>query len=98
MKKRQFIKSIERVADEAQQLIDAEFAKCDDHPPPGSALDQNGLRDGKDIVLDYIAHNEGGIALDHLIYMIYETGITLSQESKTLISDLAQDMQIELPF
>ena len=54
----QIHKYIEQAADEAQRLLDVEFAKCNNQPSPGSALDQAGLRDGKEIVVDYLSHGE----------------------------------------
>ncbi len=46
-------------------------------PAPGSTLDQEGLRNGKEIVSDYFTHGEVGLALEHLVYMIIETGIEI---------------------
>lgn len=48
-------------------------ARGDDHP-----LSQPGLEDGEGIVLDYLAHGEAAVALDHLLYMISEPPLTLS--------------------
>lgn len=39
----------------------------DDHP-----LAQAGLENGGEIVLDYVDHNEAGLAFEHLLYMINE--------------------------
>lgn len=44
-----------------------------DHP-----LAQPGLREGSEIVRDYLAHGEAGVALDHLLYMLQEPPLTLS--------------------
>lgn len=57
------------VLDEVATLMSAEYAQLgplpDDHP-----LAQSGLENGAEIVLDFIAHGEAGVALDHLLYMI----------------------------
>ncbi|RMT60587.1 hypothetical protein ALP45_02093, partial [Pseudomonas coronafaciens pv. atropurpurea] len=46
-------------------LTSAEYAQLgplpDDHP-----LTKSGLENGAEIVLDYIAHSETGVPLDHL--------------------------------
>jgi len=68
---------IETVAKEAQGKLDGMF-KTVGTPEPGSALDQYGLRDGEEIILDYLRHNEWGVAFEHLIYMITETDIELT--------------------
>lgn len=83
MNLQQIHKYIEQAADEAQRLLDAEFAKCNNQPTPGSALDQAGLRNGKEIVINYLSHGEPGVALEHLVYMVQETGIAISEETRS---------------
>jgi hypothetical protein len=46
--------------------------------PPDSPLDQAGLRDGFNIVNDYVDHSERGVAFEHLIYMITESDLVLA--------------------
>ena len=50
-------------------------------PPPGSALDQLGLRDGGDRVNEYLAYGEPELALEHLVYMISEAGLPISAQT-----------------
>lgn len=68
------------VLDEVSTLMSAEYAQLgplpDDHP-----LAQSGLENGAEIVLDYIAHGEAGVALDHLFYMIKEPPLAISARS-----------------
>ncbi|MEZ6116843.1 MAG: hypothetical protein R3C28_09760 [Pirellulaceae bacterium] len=45
---------------------------------PAPRLDQAGLRDGGEIVVDYLFHGEAGVAFDHLLYMISEPDLVLS--------------------
>ena len=92
----QIHKYIEQAADEAQRLVDTEFTKCNNQPSPGSALDQAGLRDGKEIVMDYLSHGEPGVALEHLVYMVKETGIAISEETRNYIHDAASAMQMKV--
>jgi hypothetical protein len=51
-----------------------------DHP-----LSQEGLRNGHEIVLDYLDHNEPGVAYEHLLYMISEPPLLISEECFDLI-------------
>lgn len=68
------------VLDEVSTLMSAAYAQLspvpDDHP-----LAQSGLENGAEIVLDYIAHGEAGVALDHLLYMIKEPSLAISARS-----------------
>ena len=92
----QIHKYIEQAVDEVQRLLDVEFAKCNNQPSPGSALDQAGLRDGKEIVMDYLSHGEAGVALEHLVYMVKETGIAISEETRNYIRNAASAMQMKV--
>ena len=47
-------------------------------PVPGSALDQGSLIDGDEVVEDYLRHGEPGVALEHLVYMIWEADLPIS--------------------
>lgn len=81
------------MANEAQALIDKEIVKCGGQPEEESSLNQLGLRDGKEIVLNYIKYGEAGLALEHVLYMVSETGIILSEESQKRLSALASAMR-----
>lgn len=70
---------IRRAADEAQRQLDALYASG--APPSGSALDQCGLRDGLEIVEDYLVHGEAKLAFEHLFYMVSESMLRLSEQS-----------------
>jgi hypothetical protein len=52
---------------------------------PNHALSQEGLRNGHEIVLDYIEHNETGIAFEHLVYMLSEPPLIISNRCFQLI-------------
>ena len=94
MNENEISRCIAQAAEEAQHLLDAEFAKCGGNPPPGSALDQLGLRDGKETVLDYLSHGEPGLALEHLVYMVKEAGIALSDEVRSHVRNAASAMEM----
>jgi hypothetical protein len=89
-------KNIQSATNETQKLLDIEFAKCNNKPEPGSALDQQGLRDGKHIVDDYIAAGEAELALEHLLYMIEETEINVSEDSRVRIRKAAHVLQMSV--
>ena len=78
-----------RAAEEAQLLLD-ELYRRTPKPPSDSPLDQAGLRDGVAIVRDYLAHGEPGVAFEHLIYMIVEPELQLSEESCRSIQEAGQ--------
>ncbi|MFQ5575053.1 MAG: hypothetical protein ACE5E0_05460, partial [Terriglobia bacterium] len=56
---------------EVQQEVNEECQRVG-IPEPGSALDQEGLRDGSATVLDYLEHGEARLAFEHLLFMITE--------------------------
>jgi len=72
---------------EAQRLVDAEFANCNGKPEEGSVLDQLGLTDAKHIIEEYLSAGEAGLAFEHLVYMIEETDIAISNDTLKLIRD-----------
>ena len=69
---------IQEASAEVQSLMKAAFTKVGGVAPTGSALDQNGLADGGDVVWEYLAAGEPGLALEHLIYMVHEPAIVHS--------------------
>lgn len=86
---------LEIITDAVQLLIDAEFDKVDGVPTPDSALDQAGLKDGKQIVMEFIHHGELGLAIEHLVYMIEETDISISNALRNQILEIASGMNME---
>lgn len=67
---------------EVEELMRAAFERAGESGIEGTALDQAGLEDGGVIVIDHLAHNEAGLALDHLLYMIAEPSLPVSRESR----------------
>jgi len=67
------------VLDEVEPLMAAAFDEVGGSPVPGSSLDQVFLIDGRSVIEDYIAAGEIGLAFDHLLYMIKEPPLRLSQ-------------------
>jgi hypothetical protein len=80
---------------EVDALMRAVFAKVGGVAPTGSTLDQNGLSDGGDVVLDYLANGEPGLALEHLIYMVHEPELPISRRTYACIEAAGNAMRME---
>jgi hypothetical protein len=86
---------IRKALSEIQVLMQRSFDEAGDTPVPGSALDQAGLRDGGEVVLDFLRHGEPGLALEHLIYMIQEPGLVISKPTHELIEQAGRAMSMD---
>jgi hypothetical protein len=64
--------------------------------PEDHALAQAGLENGSEIVLDYVDHNEAGVAFEHLLYMIKEPTLVVSEKCMTVLARIAKTL--EMPF
>ncbi|MGY2316870.1 hypothetical protein ACW9I6_19525 [Pseudomonas sp. SDO5522_S412] len=64
--------------------------------PEEHPLAQEGLRNGAEIVLDYVDYNDAGIAFEHLLYMIDEPPLAVSDECIKVLARIAKKLQI--PF
>lgn len=64
--------------------------------PDDHALAQAGLENGGEIVLDYVDHNEGGIAFEHMLYMINEPPLVVSEECVKILARIAKTLA--MPF
>ncbi|UZD95509.1 hypothetical protein LOY64_00405 [Pseudomonas corrugata] len=62
--------------------------------PDDHALAQAGLENGAEIVLDYVDHNEAGVAFEHLLYMINEPPLIVSDECMNVLARIAKTLQI----
>ena len=58
--------------------------------PDDHALAQAGLENGAEIVLDYVDHNEAGVAFEHLLYMINEPPLIVSNECMNVLARIAK--------
>lgn len=61
--------------EKAQGLIE-ELYRTD---PLNPTFDQTGILYGREIITDYLDHNEWGVAFEHLLYMIHESGIAFPE-------------------
>ena len=64
--------------------------------PEDHALAQAGLENGGEIVLDYVDHNEAGVAFEHLLYMINEPPLVVSEKCIKILARIAKSLK--LPF
>jgi hypothetical protein len=80
---------------EVHPLVQCAFAQVGGVAVPGSALDQNGLLDGAEIVLEYLARGEAGLALEHLVYMVREPGLAISATTYRLIEVAGREMEMD---
>ncbi len=80
-------------AEEAQALLD-ELYRQTPEPNADSPLDQAGLRDGASVVQDYLEHGELEVAFEHVIYMIDEAGLRLSEGSCRNIQKAGQALGV----
>ncbi|XXE30497.1 hypothetical protein J3Q09_14405 [Pseudomonas sp. R4-83] len=64
--------------------------------PEGHALAQAGLENGGEIVLDYVDHNEARVAFEHLLYMIDEPPLVVSEKCIKILDRIAKSLK--MPF
>jgi hypothetical protein len=76
-------------------LLDQAFAAVGHAPAKGSALDQAGFLNGAEIVEDFLVHGEPGLALEHLIYMVYEPDLPISTHTYDLIVQAGELMGMD---
>jgi hypothetical protein len=66
--------------------------------PDDHSLAQAGLENGREVVLDYLAHGEAGIAFEHLCYMIEEPPLTISAKSAERLARIAETLGTSLSW
>ena len=86
------IKSILAAANEAQKLIDELHLR----DPGNETFEQVGFLDGREIVKEYIDHNEWGMGLEHLLYMIHESEIEFPDAVLLDLHQLADQVGIRI--
>jgi len=61
--------------------------------PEDHVLAQEGFKNGKEIVLDYVNHNEAGIAYEHLMYMIDGPSLVISGACRAALDRIAKSVK-----
>ncbi|QNN22935.1 hypothetical protein HED60_11880 [Planctomycetales bacterium ZRK34] len=87
---------IRRAAKEVQPILDELYANG--QPSTDSPLNQCGLRDGFQIISDYLAHGEIGLALGHLLYMVSELALDLPAQVRADIHQAAKLLGVLHPW
>ena len=62
--------------------------------PEDRALAQAGLQNGGEIVLDYVDHHEAGLAFEHLLYMIDEPPLVVSEKCMAILERIAKSLEM----
>jgi hypothetical protein len=86
---------IRQALDAVEPLMERAFRAVQRKPDEGSVLDQAGLVDGAEIVIDYIAHREIGLAFDHLLYMIVEPSLPITTATFRALQEVADRLGTE---
>lgn len=63
----------------------------------GTEFDQAGLRDGLEIVGDFIRAGEFGVAFEHVLYMVSETHVSLTSSSVLFLERTAAALGLPAP-
>lgn len=90
MKHDQAYRDIQHCAELAHRKIH-ELHQLD---PDNETFSQVGLLDGRDTVFDHLSHDELGVALEHLLYMIHESDIPFDMHQVTRLHEIAKQFQI----
>ncbi|UZE26273.1 hypothetical protein LOY67_12965 [Pseudomonas sp. B21-056] len=79
---------------EVSALMSSAYEQLD--PVPNDhALAQAGLENGCEIVLDYVDHNEARVAFEHLLYMINEPPLVVSEHCKKILARIAKTLGVQ---
>ena len=87
----QIVRQIQESAETAHRRIH----ELHQRDPCNNTFTQGGLLDGRETIVDYLSHNEVGIALEHLLYMIHESDITFDLQRVTHLHDIARQLGIQ---
>lgn len=80
--------------DKAQGLIN-DLHQAD---PSNTTFDQAGILDGREIIRDYVGHNEWGVAFEHLLYMIHESEIDFPDDELWELRSIAKLNGLHNPY
>jgi hypothetical protein len=86
MKQDEAVREIQRCTELAHRQIH-ELHHMD---PNNKMFSQVGLLDGRDTVFNYLSHNELGVALEHLLYMIHESDIAFDMKQVIRLHKIAE--------
>jgi hypothetical protein len=78
-------KVIIKLAELAQKLI----FELHTQEPDNKTFEQQGILNGLPIITDFIDEGEIGLAIEHLLYMVYESDISFPTENIQELNNLA---------
>ncbi|MEM8525821.1 MAG: hypothetical protein AAGG68_14365 [Bacteroidota bacterium] len=58
-------------------------------------IESQGIIDGKQVIFEFLNHNEIGCAYEHLDYMIHEIGIQLSATQISQMNEIGKELNIK---
>ena len=83
-------KIIIKLTELAQKLI----FELHTQKPDNQIFEQQGMLHGLSIIKDFIAEDEIGIAIEHLLYMVYESDISFPIENFQELNNLTSKYKI----
>jgi hypothetical protein len=88
------IKEIIELSKIAQSLIDQLYSQN----PNDETFEQSGIICGQETVEDYIYHGELIIAIEHLLYIIYESNISFPIEQLKLLHEIVKEYGVTTTY
>jgi hypothetical protein len=58
-------------------------------------IESYGILDGREIIFEFLDHNENGCALEHLAYVVSELGISLTSDEIINMDKLAKKLNVK---
>lgn len=86
-----------RIAELAAK-IQNQINKLYSNQPDNEIFEQEGILTGFQIVREYLDEDENGLAIEHLLYIIYESNISYPTEIIEEINDLSSKYKIKNPY
>ena len=78
---------------EIQNLAQEIFAEINsDHV----GVNELGIRDGLEIIQDFLLHDELGVAIDHLIYVVLEIEYLLDNDQYLVLKRICEECKMKL--
>lgn len=84
-------KRIAELADKIQKQINELYS----NQPDNETFEQEGMLTGFEIVQEYLNEDENGLAVEHLMYMVYESDISYPMEIIEEINYLSSTYKIK---
>ena len=83
--------AISKLAGEIQNLVD----NLHSNEPNNKTFEQLGFIDGSNIVKEYVDEGEYGLAIEHLLYMVYESDISYPDQIVKQLNYLSSKFNVK---